>query len=194
MSDQHQHPGADVAFEHDYDGIQEYDNRLPNWWLITLYGAVVFSLFYWLYYHSYAIGTPQEQSWRNEMAAQAAAELAKLGDEVTDESLILMSQVPARVAAGREVWTQCVACHLEGGSGSIGPNLTDDRWIHGGRPTQIWTTVMNGVPAKGMQAWKDVIGPARVRDVVAYVLAEVKGKNRPGKAPEGELETPAPKQ
>lgn len=188
MNEAHNQPGPDVAFEHDYDGIQEYDNHLPNWWLMTLYGAIVFSLFYWLYYQSYAIGKSQEQIWRSEMAAQAAAELARLGDDVTDESLLLMAQVPARVASGRDVWTQCTQCHLADGSGSIGPNLTDELWLHGGKPTDIFNTVMNGVPAKGMQAWKEVIGPSRVRDVVAYVLAEVKGKKRPGKAPEGQPE------
>jgi cytochrome c oxidase cbb3-type subunit 3 len=188
MNEAHNQPGEDVAFEHDYDGIQEYDNHLPNWWLMTLYGAIVFSLFYWLYYQSYAIGKSQEQIWRSEMAAQAAAELARLGDEVTDESLLLMSQVPARVVSGREVWAQCTQCHLADGSGSIGPNLTDELWLHGGKPTDIFNTVMNGVPAKGMQAWKEVIGPSRVRDVVAYVLAEVKGKKRSGKAPEGQPE------
>lgn len=179
----------DRVLDHDYDGIQEYDNRLPNWWLYTLYGAIVFALGYWIYYQTFSVGRMPVQNLVAANAKAARLQLERMGEaELTDESLTLVSQVPERVTAGRAVFTQfCVVCHGEQGQGNVGPNLTDGYWIHGAAPTNIWTTVTNGVPAKGMAAWGNQLGPARVQDVVAYVLT-IRNTNVPGKAPEG---TPA---
>lgn len=177
---------ADVPLDHNYDGIQEYDNRLPNWWLFTLYGSIVFSVGYWLFYETFAVGRTQDQAWQREeeLAAQAQIE-REMGKEVTEESLVLMTKVPAQVEAGAKIFQQkCVQCHGAMGGGEIGPNLTDDYWIHGPGPLQIYGTVMNGVLDKGMQAWKDQLGPVRVRQVVAHVLT-IAGTNVAGKAPQG---------
>ena len=176
--------------EHEYDGIQEFDNRLPNWWLYTLYGAIIFAVGYWLFFHTWRWGPLQEERYTQEMAAAAEAQLARMeGQELTDDTFILMAEVPDRVAAGRTVFEQfCVVCHLADGSGSVGPNLTDRYWLHGGRPLQIHDTVTNGVPDKGMAAWGNQLGPRRVQDVVTYVLT-IKNTDRPGKEPQGELET-----
>lgn len=182
MVDQH----ADITLEHSFDGIQEYDNRLPNWWLFTLYGAVVFSVGYWLFYHTFGVGFTQDEAYDHEVEIAAQQQLQReMGKEVTDDSLILMTKVQAQVDAGAKIFQQkCVQCHGPQGGGDIGPNLTDDFWLHGPGPLQVYNTVMNGVLDKGMQAWKDQLGPVRVRQVVSYVLTR-KGLNVPGKAPQG---------
>jgi cytochrome c oxidase cbb3-type subunit 3 len=186
MADQH----ADIILGHDFDGIQEYDNRLPNWWLLTLYGAILFSVLYWTALHTWRWMPQSHEKYRQEMAEAAQAQLAAMAtQQVSDEALLLMSQIPENVARGKAIFDGfCVACHLADGSGQVGPNLTDAFWLHGGRPLQIHHTVTYGVPEKGMVAWGNQLGPARVQDVVAYVLT-LKGKNRPGKAPQGEPET-----
>lgn len=180
----------DQVFDHEFDGIQEYDNRLPNWWLYTLYGAIVFAVIYWFAFHTTGIAPLPEERYELEMVAAAEAQLKRMeGQELTNESLQLTSTVPARVEAGQQVFQQfCVVCHQADGSGNVGPNLTDAYWIHGGKPLDIHDTVTNGVTDKGMAAWGDQLGPRRVQDVVAYVLT-LKGKNLPGKAPEGDPET-----
>ncbi len=177
---------ADVTLDHDFDGIQEYDNRLPNWWLFTLYGSVVFSIGYWLFYQTFGVGFTQDQSWNREIEVAAQAQIEReMGKEVTNDSLLLMTKVPAQVDAGAKTFQQkCVQCHGPQAAGDIGPNLTDDFWLHGPDPLQIYNTVMNGVQDKGMQAWKDQLGPVRVRQVVSFVLTR-KGLNVPGKAPQG---------
>lgn len=177
---------TDVTLDHDFDGIQEYDNRLPNWWLFTLYGSIVFSVGYWLFYHTFHVGYTQDQAYDHEVSVAAEAQLQReLGKEVTDESLVLMTKVQAQLDAGAKIFQQkCTQCHGAQGGGDIGPNLTDDFWLHGPAPLQIYTTVMNGVQDKGMQAWKDQLGPVRVRQVVAYVLTR-KGANVAGKPPQG---------
>jgi cytochrome c oxidase cbb3-type subunit 3 len=172
--------------EHEFDGIQEFDNRLPNWWLWTLYGAIVFAVGYWLSFHTWKLTPLPHDAYAAEMAAAAEVQLARMADqELTNESLNLMAQVPARTEAGAKVFEQfCVQCHRTDASGDVGPNLTDRYWIHGSSPLEIHHTVTYGVPDKGMVSWLNQLGPSRIQDVVAYVLT-LKGGNVPGKGPQG---------
>ena len=176
---------VDQVMDHDYDGIREYDNRLPNWWLWILFGSIIFSLGYWLFFHTFGIGKLSAERYEAEMIAAAEARLGGAG-ELSDESLILASSIPDRVEAGRQLYAQhCVACHATQGEGLVGPNLTDAYWIHGGRPMDIYKTISEGVIAKGMAAWERQLGPQRVQTLAAYVLT-LRSKNLPGKAPEGQ--------
>lgn len=176
----------DQILEHEYDGIQEYDNRLPNWWLWILWGSVIFSLGYWLYFQTFGVGKTPAARFELEMQAAAEAQLARGGD-LDDAALVAMSGMPARVAEGQKLFASyCVACHLGQGEGLVGPNLTDDYWIHGDAPMQIYATVRDGVLDKGMAAWGKQLGPKRVESLVAFLLT-LKGTKVPGKAPEGAL-------
>ena len=178
---------------HTYDGIEEYDNHLPNWWLVTLYGAMVFALVYWFHYQVLHTGPSLAQSYEASVAAdrRATADRARRAGAMTDEALVSLSRDPATVQAGRGVFAQsCVACHAANGGGGIGPNLTDGAWLHGSRPTQILATVNEGVLAKGMPAWGPQLGLDRVQSVVAYVMT-LRDTNVPGgKAPQGAAATP----
>lgn len=172
---------------HVYDGIEEADNNLPTWWLLTFYGAVVFGLIYWFYYHEYAIGQLQPQKYA---AAVAAAEAER--SIVTDESLDALALDASAVAAGSQIFTtQCMACHdtKAQGRAGLGPNLTDKYWIHGGAPTSIHATVTNGISAKGMPAWAPILGEEGVKQVVAYVLT-LRNTEVPGVEPQGEIWEP----
>jgi cytochrome c oxidase cbb3-type subunit 3 len=183
-------PGKDDGKTvHVYDGIEELDNHLPNWWLFTLYGACVFALGYWVYFQAYGTGRSPLQAYQHEKAVPKRAEAEKLmalGD-LTDDQLVAMSKNPAIVRQGAEIFTTtCFACHLANGGGKIGPNLTDEYWLHGGMPTEILKTVRQGVPDKGMLAWGPQLGEEKVRAVTAYVLTLV-GTNVPGgKEPQGD--------
>ncbi len=183
----------DELLEHDFDGIREYNNPPPRWIMYMLYTSIVFAVGYWTYFHVFHLGSLPVREYDQAVAAAAESQLAAMAmQEVSDQSLLLLSQVPARVAEGGQIYQQfCVACHQPDGSGSVGPNLTDAYWIHGGKPTQILHTVTYGVPDKGMVAWRDQLGPARVQKVVAFVLT-LRGRNLPGKAAEGNLEMPEP--
>ena len=180
---------ADELREHQFDGIEEFDNHLPNWWLWTFYGACIFSLFYWLYFHGLGIGPTTREYYEREMGAAAAA---KVTVEVTEESLLTLSADTAGLQAGRLVYEQnCVACHGQDGGGTLagaplpGPNLTDSAWIHGGAPLQIHTTITNGVVEKGMLAWGPILGPTKVQQVAAYVLSIRDTNVDGGKEPQG---------
>jgi len=168
---------------HDFDGIRELDNRLPNWWLATLFGTIVFGYGYWLYYHVLEGPSVWAQYQAEEEAAKKKA--AAVAANVTDDTLLKLSKDDKVLAQAKTIFTQtCAACHGNDGEGKIGPNLTDGAWLHGSKPTEIYKTISTGVAAKGMPAWEPVLGPEKVRWLAAYIET-MKGKNLPGKAPEG---------
>jgi cytochrome c oxidase cbb3-type subunit 3 len=177
---------------HDYDGIREHDNRLPNWWLFTLFVAIFFGYAYFLYYHVLKAGPTSQQQYAMEMetAAQQIEAAARARGTVTDDVLVAMAASPGAVEKGAATFKQsCAVCHGPLGQGLIGPNLTDDYWIHGGKPTDILKTVTSGVADKGMPTWGPILGQEGTEDVVAFILSSLKGKHVPGKAPQGELIT-----
>jgi cytochrome c oxidase cbb3-type subunit 3 len=156
---------------HVFDGIAEYNKRLPNWWLMTLYGAIIFWVGYWGYYQWFHVGLTGPQEVELAMSKIEAARLAS-APTTDDASLWKMSRNPVFVEAGRATFnTTCASCHTDKLTGSIGPNLVDQLWIHGGKPSEIYTTVDKGVLAKGMPPWGPVIGAKKSAEVVAYVLS-----------------------
>lgn len=178
--------------EHDphvYDDIVEHDNKLPLWWQLTLYGAVVFALCYWFGRRLDAIPSPA-QTYQSEVAAEraAAAERARARGTIDDAMLSAIAKDPATVAQGKGIFVStCAPCHKPDGGGNIGPNLTDSYWLHGNKPTDIYKTVSEGVAAKGMPTWAPVLGDERVQAVVAYVISIENTNVAGGKAPQGEL-------
>ncbi|MFI5301367.1 MAG: c-type cytochrome [Polyangiales bacterium] len=180
------HEGRQV---HVYDGIEEEDNALPRWWLITLWGAVLFAAVYWQAVHDFnLIDTPTAAYEKSEEARHAAeADQAKQAGEVTVASMLALSKDSGTIKEGAETFkSTCSACHRADGGGLIGPNLTDGFWLHGGAPNQIYKTVRDGEPAKGMPPWGASLGEQRVRAVAAHVLTLKNTNVRGGKAPQGE--------
>lgn len=169
-------PPEDPIRPHVYDGIQEYDKRLPNWWLYTLYITIVFWLGYWAYYEWFRVGLSPEQEV---VAAMAKIETEKLSvAQVDDASLWKMSQNPAFIAAGKATYaSNCAACHLASlrGKGespaAIGPDLTDTVWIHGGKPTEVYDLITKGVLTKGMPTWGPVLGAKKITEVTAFIMS-----------------------
>jgi cytochrome c oxidase cbb3-type subunit 3 len=164
--------------EHTYDGIQEYDQRLPNWWLYTLYGAIVFWVVYW-FVHMIAGLVPSDGARvEAEMAKIAAVKMAGSIDVANDGLFWEMSRNPVFVEAGKQSYNSlCIPCHLPSLRGksenpvAVGPDLTDTAWIHGGTPKEVYVTVSRGVIPKGMLAWEPVLGQKKTAEVVAYVLS-----------------------
>ena len=112
----------DQVLDHNFDGIEEYDNRLPNWWLFILFATIVFSVGYWLYFHTFEVGLSPEARYERVMAQVRQAELdAAREGGVTDELLLLAAKSPAKVAAGAKHFQAfCIACHLDKGQGGVG--------------------------------------------------------------------------
>jgi cytochrome c oxidase cbb3-type subunit 3 len=195
MSDENQdhrdpsHPDEKIV--HEYDGIKEADNDLPRWWLATLYVTVAFAAVYWLAAESFKTTPSPRAAYDQEVAAAAAKQAEKLKGlgAVTDEGLVALAKDPKSLEEGRAAYAStCAACHAANGGGGIGPNLTDEFWLHGGAPTKVYTTIKEGAAAKGMPAWGPALGEEKVRVVAAYVLSLKGSKVLGGKPPQGEPE------
>jgi cytochrome c oxidase cbb3-type subunit 3 len=156
---------------HAYDGIHEYDNKLPNWWLWTLWLAVLFSVVYWCVGHWWGmVGDPGQklEAGMEENALQAA----KSAGSLSDGQLWAMSRDPSVINAGRATFlTNCASCHKPDLTGQIGPSLVDNVWIHGGEPGQIIKTITEGVAAKGMPTWGPVLGRTKIAESAAFILS-----------------------
>jgi cytochrome c oxidase cbb3-type subunit III len=161
---------------HTYDGIQEFDKRLPNWWLVTLWGSVVFAVIYWCYYHEFDLGRDPVAAVLAEVkSAQEAA--ARSGGELSDDALWQLSQNESAVAAGRAIFmdpAKCVVCHLPTLQGLVGPNLVDKEWIRGGTPMEVLKTIAEGVPEKGMVPWKTQLTGQQIKQVTAFIMSHHK--------------------
>lgn len=179
----------DRLLEHDYDGIREYDNPLPRWWLWIFYATILFVPFYYLAPGFMGEGPGMVAAYEADVAAHKAA-LPPQPAAMDDATLLAVLSDADELKEGGEVFTKnCAACHRADGGGLIGPNLTDAAWIHGGSPSAIYQTISAGVLAKGMPAWDRILKPDELKEVTAYVLS-LKGTNPPTpKAPEGVVDT-----
>jgi len=180
-----------LLLDHNYDGIQELDHMLPRWWLGLFYATIVFGAFYCGYYLAGMGPTPQ-QELAAQMLSYEKAKLAAAPAASADNSDALLAAFkdPSKLKAGAAVFAgKCIPCHGDKAQGVIGPNLTDDFWLHGeGSLKDIAKVVTNGVPDKGMPPWGPVLTPEELTSVVAYVHS-LHGTNPPGgKAPQGEKE------
>jgi cytochrome c oxidase cbb3-type subunit III len=169
-------PDEDRIRPHVYDGIQEFDKRLPNWWLYTLYVTIVFWVGYWAYFEWFRAGPTGAQEVGAEIARIEVARLSTA--QVDDPTLWQMSRNVAITTAGRAVYdANCSACHLASLRGkaespvAIGPDLTDNVWVYGGRPVEVHALITKGVLAKGMPTWGPVLGPRKISEVTAFLLS-----------------------
>lgn len=189
---------AELKRPHQADGIEEYDNPLPSWWVGLFLFTIVFSVVYLVYYHALG-GESLRASLDRVMVMSGSATsppgaggVGGGGGGNTGDGAAGLGPVPtdaASLAEGRAVYAQnCTPCHGALGEGGIGPNLTDRSWIHGGASDTIARVIFQGVPEKGMIAWGPILGPKKVLQVAGHVLS-LKGSNPPNaKAPEGTMD------
>ncbi len=184
---------ADAPMQgHSYDGIQEYDNPMPGWWVWIFWATVLFAPFYLLGVHVFGyIDTYQEdlaESQQELMQIREAYAEANPSFEIDEASLQQYVEDPAMAAAGAQIFaTNCASCHGAEGQGLIGPNLTDKYWIHGNTNVDIFNVITKGVLDKGMPPWEAILTAEQRAQLVAFIRS-LEGTNPPGaKEPQGEL-------
>ena len=180
----------DILLDHNYDGIQELDNSLPPWWKYGFYITIMVAVIYVYRFHISHDGMSQEEEYTAEMkqGEQDKAEyLAKSANNVDENTVVLLTSADD-IANGRETFMKnCVACHLADGGGSVGPNLTDDYWLHGGGVKDIFKSIKYGWQDKGMKSWKDDLSPKQIQELAGFIKS-LKGTHPAApKAPQGEL-------
>lgn len=187
-----------VMLDHNYDGIRELDNHLPPWWKWMFYISIVFGVVYMLGYHVIGNMPLQLAEYEAQMEianAEAQARLANMPEVDIDETNVPLVEDPTALAQGKKVYlNNCSQCHKELGEGGIGPNLTDDYWLHGGDISSIYVSIKNGIPEKGMIAWEPLLSPVQMQNVASYIMT-MRGTNPPNaKEPQGELHVPVEKE
>jgi cytochrome c oxidase cbb3-type subunit III len=184
----------DIELAHSYDGIKELDNHLPPWWKYLFYGTIAWSVVYLIVYHFSNTLPLQMDEYYNEVAvAEDHARKLKASQpraEVDEDKLVFSLDSALLIESGKTVFTDnnCGSCHRnDGGGNSIGPNLTDEYWLHGGEIKKVFGTIKNGVVEKGMPAWGKSLSPQQVRDVTFFVLSLQGTKPANAKGPQGEM-------
>ena len=179
----------DVMLDHNYDGIRELDNQLPPWWKYGFYVTILFAFIYIINYHISGSGKLQAAEYNEEMKNAEIATKKRMENNanyVTAASVVKLTE-KAAIESGKEIYLKnCLACHGDHAQGNVGPNLTDEFWIHGGGIKNIFNTVTEGVPAKGMISWKSQLPPKAIQEVASYILT-LQGTNPAGaKEPQGD--------
>jgi cytochrome c oxidase cbb3-type subunit 3 len=181
-------PQEPLLLDHEYDGIRELDNNLPRWWVWLFYITIIFSAVYLVYYHVTGSGDLQAAEYIKEMKSGEQVKAAAMGAFESSIATIKPSTDPATLENGRQTYVKyCAPCHRVDGGGLVGPNLTDDYWIHGSSYADSVKIIWDGVPAKGMITWKSVLKPQQIQDVASYIYT-LRGAKllTPGKLPENQ--------
>ncbi len=180
---------ADILLEHDYDGIRELDNALPPWWKYGFYITIGIAVIYLLNFHVFGTGLNPTQEYNAEMdKARIEKEIYEANNkDRIDEKNVPMADATG-IKAGQNLFeTNCVACHLKDGGGMVGPNLTDNYWLHKGSLNDIYNTIKNGYPDKGMQPWGTMFSPKEISFLASFVKSLKGSKPATPKDPQGDL-------
>lgn len=179
-----------ILLDHDYDGIRELDNDLPPWWKYGFYLTIVASVVYMLHYHVLGTGDLQLKEYEKDIAQAKLAvdEYMRNSANNVDENTVKLLTEESDLAAGKDIFiANCAACHGKLGEGSVGPNLTDDYWLHGGSIQDVFKSVKYGWVEKGMKAWKEDLSPIQIAQITSF-MKTLRGTNPiNSKAAQGDL-------
>lgn len=174
--------------DHEYDGIREYDNPTPGWWHVIFGGTVIFSLFYATYCHFSPLASSIHEQWRDREVKHFARIFGQVGQLTPDEPTIRAMMADARMlaVAGGIFQTNCAACHGRDGSGITGVNLTDDAWKNVRNLEDVFGVIARGAGNGAMPAWENRLSQNE-RVILAAYVASLRGTNKVGRPPEGEV-------
>lgn len=182
---------SQMVMDHKYDDIEELNNPTPPWFMYLFYGTIFFGLAYLIAYHVSGDEKIMETEYANEMTEAKKLQeeyMKKFANSINENNVVALKDAKS-MDAGKAIYTQnCVACHGNEGQGGVGPNLTDAYWIHGGSVKNIFHTITEGVPEKGMISWKKTLNPLQIQQVTSYLETFKGTKPANGKEPQGNLE------
>lgn len=180
----------EIELDHNFDGIKELNNPIPFWFNLLFGVTIAVAIAYMLFYHVFNIGDLQAKEYETALvqAEEAKQAYIKQAGNLIDENSVVLLTDESKIKEGAEMFVaKCVVCHGDKGQGNVGPNLTDDYWIHGGDVQSIFKTIKYGVPSKGMVAWQNSMNGAQIQALTSFIHT-LKGTNPAGaKAPQGEL-------
>lgn len=175
----------DEILDHEVDGIREFDNDLPRWWLYGFYFTIVLAALYMVNYHVLPEPLVGPASIEAEYTADlAAAETARAAVASGSAAPGGGAVVPVlltgadEIARGREIYESathpCAACHRPDLGGLVGPDLTDDKWMHGCSIEAVVESIRTGFPLQGMLPFGGgpALGAQQVLELASYVISK----------------------
>ncbi len=183
----------EIMLDHSYDGIVELDNFMPPWLKYLFYGTIAYGAGYFMYFSVFDLGKTQIEEYQMELqlAAMQAEERKNMALASIDETNVSLDQSEQVIQAGQSLYqNNCVACHGADGGGGVGPNFTDEYWLHGGNIKDVFKVIKYGVPEKGMIPWQDQLSPEEIKQVANFVLSLQGTTPANPKEPQGEKYVP----
>jgi cytochrome c oxidase cbb3-type subunit 3 len=184
---------TDQLLDHDADGIREFDNQLPRWWLYGFYFTIAFAVAYLVNYH--VLPTPlvgkAGMIAEYEAEVEAAERLAAARPRSVATTAVALTD-PESLRKGEEIFNGqsnvCYSCHRPDLGGLIGPNLTDDLWLHGCSVTDIMNSIRTGYPEKGMLPYGSnaPLSDEQLLQVASFILSKRGSNPENPKAPDPE--------
>lgn len=177
-----------MMMEHTYDGILEINNPIPAWFMTLFYGSIIISILYMFVYHGVGDGQIMTTEYKEQLAEGESikqAHMKKYASSINENNVTLLKDENS-IKEGQKIFTQnCVACHAADGGGGVGPNLTDEFWLHGGNVKSVYHTISEGVAEKGMIAWKKTLNPLQMQQIASFIFSLKGTKPIKPKEPQG---------
>lgn len=184
----------EIDLDHNYDGIRELDNKLPPWWVWGFYITIAWAVIYLVRTHVLDLEPTPKEEYEIAMAEaeKQKEEYMKTQENMVDEKTVSLLTAESALQEGQQLFNKhCAVCHQKDGGGSVGPNLTDQYWLHGNKIGDIFSTIKYGVPEKGMISWQDQLNPKQMQKVASYVKSMEGTTPSDPKEPQGELIKPS---
>jgi len=171
------------------EDVKELVSNVPSWFMWLFYITIFAVIGLLIDYHIPNIGQYQSEGNSTEVIQAGTSNgLLENSSVQLDENTVTLLTDPSSLNFGKQIFdANCVACHGSDGGGLVGPNLTDDHWIHGGGVKNVFSVTKYGVPEKGMISWKGMLSPKQIQEVASYVISLHGKKTANPKKPEGEI-------
>ncbi len=176
--------------DHSYDGITELDNFMPPWLQYVFLITAVFGVGYYINYSVLGLGKTGVEEYEEELRIEALVAEERKANAAAgiDETTVVFDESAEALASGQSIFTtNCAACHATDGGGGVGPNLTDDYWLHGNSISEVFSVIKYGVVSKGMIPWQDQLTPEEIQQVSSYIVTLNGTSPANPKEPQGEL-------
>ena len=182
-------PSRDELLDHEADGIREFDNALPRWWLYGFYLTIAISALYMVNFHVLPAPVVGHAGPEAEYRAEVAAAGANRGAPAPAAAVAALTDAES-LEKGRTIFTSqtslCQSCHRPDLGGLVGPDLTDERWLHGCAPGEVMHSIATGYPPRGMLPYGG--GPrlseTELLQLASYVLSRRGSRPVNPKAPD----------
>jgi cytochrome c oxidase cbb3-type subunit 3 len=150
------------------------DNDLPPWWRYGFYLTIIVAVVYLFNYHVFHTGKLQLEEYQDQLtvAKLEMEDYMKKASNLVDENNVTVLTDETSLTEGKSIFMDnCMACHGRSGEGGVGPNLTDDYWIHKGGIKDIFKTIKYGWPEKGMKSWQQDLSAKQIHQISCYILS-----------------------